>query len=141
MPYKKSAKKIADEKMSTMKHRTDTAHGHADDLIAAQKPNEASMDEYGIASSKFKGAIDPDSMVARSKATAVTPGASILQKRSGFRMKYQGNPTAFPFKSPVKHHQRNEDGSIQQHSKNINYDYQGTGGKNPPQGSGTTGEM
>ena len=57
---------------SPTKHRTDTQHGHADDLIASQKPNEASMDEYGISSNKAKGVIDPDSMIARGKG-GVTP--------------------------------------------------------------------
>ena len=37
-----------------------------------------------------------------SKSTQKDYGDNPLQKRSGFKMKYQGNNSAFPFKSPIK---------------------------------------
>jgi|21_taG_2_1085346.scaffolds.fasta_scaffold325581_1 hypothetical protein len=34
---------------------------------------------------------------------------------SFFKMKYQGNNSAFPFKSPLKDHEKDEDGKVIEH--------------------------
>ena len=46
---------------------------------------------YKESAMKAQGRIDPDAMVARGKGAGP------------FQMKYQGNSSAFPFKSPRKH--------------------------------------
>jgi len=46
-----------------------------------------------------------------SKSTQKDYGDNPLQKRSGFKMKYQGDNSAFPFKSPLK----NDEEEIQEH--------------------------
>ena len=74
-------------KKSTLKHRTDTTHGHAGDVSASQKPNEKPMDEYGLSSFKAKVQQTADRRDTGGRGSAP------------FQMKYQGNTSAFPFKT------------------------------------------